>query len=73
MAFSYHSGNTEIKGRKKLRRSGFVALRGVGAAFGDQKIHQTPHHIVVRMTYQRGCIPYLIDEADDDQRLDVVG
>src|ERR1700687_67566 len=55
------------------RRLGVLAFRGIGAAFGDQKIHQPLHHLVVGVTYERSCFPHLRDQTDQHPSLDVVG
>ena len=59
--------------KKKSGRGLCVLAFGISAAFGDQKIHQPLHDVVVGMTYKRGGFPYLRDETHHHQGLDVVG
>src|SRR5579864_8237688 len=73
MAFSYIARSIEFRTPRKLGRFGIAILRGIGAALVDQKIHQLSHHVVVGVTHQGGGIPYLVDQSDHDQRLDVMG
>src|SRR5579872_97352 len=70
---SYDTRNIEFIAMQKLRRLGIVILRGIGAAFGDQKIHQPSHYVVIGVTDQGGGIPDLIDQSDHHKRFDVVG
>src|SRR5213075_977478 len=65
IAFSHQTRIIEIVGGKKLCCGLCVLILGdAAAALGDQKLHQTPHHVIVGMTHQRGCVPYVIDQAD---------
>src|SRR5882757_3078231 len=74
IAFSHQTRIIEIADGKKLcRRLGLLAFDGIGAAFGNQKIHQSLHDFVIGVADQRGCLAHLRDEAHHHQRLDVMG
>jgi hypothetical protein len=61
-------------GGENLRRGLGILVFGVpGAAFRNQELHQSPHHVVIGMANQRGRLPHLIDQADHHQRLDMMG
>src|SRR5674476_858811 len=70
---SYPSRNIKISAKEKSRRALGVLAFGIGAAFGDQEIHQPLHDLVIGVTDQRGRLAHLGDQTDHHQRLDVVG
>ena len=45
----------------------------IGAAFSDQEIHDAPHQVIVGAADQRCGLSFLIDQADDQESLEVVG
>jgi hypothetical protein len=50
-----------------------VAFRSSGAAFRNQELQQSPHHVVIGMANQRGRVPHLTNQPDHHQRLDMMG
>src|SRR5882672_124728 len=73
MNSSYYSRTIEFMETKKSCRGLCLITRFVGAALGDQKIHQALHGVELGVTDERGGFPYLRDQAHGNQRLDVMG
>ena len=66
----------ELSNLSDLKRSGRglrLAAGFVGAALGDQEVHQPLHGVVVGVADERRGFAYLGDQADGNQRLDVMG
>jgi hypothetical protein len=62
-----------MKSSSDFRWFGDISTCRIGAAFSHQKIHDASHHGIVGATDQRCRLPLLVDEADHQQSLKMVG
>src|SRR6202008_3205941 len=74
-SFCTPSGTTEIAVKSSRDSRWLRRLRAgsVGAAFGDQKIAYTVHDFVVGAADRGGPLPFLADETDGQETLEMMG